>query len=183
MTLETGETFERAAIRKWFDEGNKTCPVTGNSLKCLTLPLTNMVIKCVTNSWRSKHCRNILSFDSQITEEKGRHELLLLHDRCESIMEQLSTICSEEERIVNVKHLLSLGGVLYLIQRFEFGTIKEKMHAVALLLCCIEVDASCRDQIAKGINVKCLLELLQSKHMEARTNVVTLLTELVCLNR
>lgn len=183
VTQGAGETFERAAIRKWFDEGKKTCPVTGNSLKCLTLPLTNMVIKCVIDSWKSKHSKNISDFASQTVEEKGSRELLHMHDGCTYILEQLFTMCSKKERMMNVKHLISLGGVLYLIQRLEFGMIKERMHVAGLLLCCIEADGGCRDRIAKHINIKCLLELLHIKQIKARTNAVTLLMELVCLNR
>ncbi|OWM69234.1 hypothetical protein CDL15_Pgr025421 [Punica granatum] len=113
VTLETGQTFERAAIQKWFDEGNKTCPVTGNSLECLSVPLTNM----------------------------------------------------------------------YLIRRFSLGTTEEKIRVAALLICCIEADASCRDQIAKAINIQVLIELLRSKQIEARTNAVSLLAELICRKR
>ncbi|PKI61073.1 hypothetical protein CRG98_018518 [Punica granatum] len=183
VTLETGQTFERAAIQKWFDEGNKTCPVTGNSLECLSVPLANMVIKCVIDSWKSKHCKNILAFASQMMEEKEGREFAHSDDGFISILEQLITIYSREERIVNVKHLISLGSVQYLIRRFVLGTTEEKIRGAGHLICCIEADASCRDRIAKAINIQVLIEFLHSKQIEARTNAVPLLTELVCPKR
>ncbi|PKI61071.1 hypothetical protein CRG98_018516 [Punica granatum] len=183
VTLETGQTFERAAIQKWFDEGNKTCPVTGNSLECLSVPLTNMVINCVIDSWKSKHCQNILAFASQMMEEKEGRDFAHPDDGSISMLEQLITIYSKEERIANLKHLISLGGVQYLIRRFSLGTTEEKIRVAALLICCIEADASCRDQIAKAINIQVLIELLRSKQIEARTNAVSLLAELICRKR
>ncbi|KAJ6945095.1 hypothetical protein NC651_000201 [Populus alba x Populus x berolinensis] len=52
VTLETGQTFEREAIREWFDQGNKTCPVSGKTLACSTVPLTNSILKLVIDSWK-----------------------------------------------------------------------------------------------------------------------------------
>ncbi|KAJ6961284.1 hypothetical protein NC652_000253 [Populus alba x Populus x berolinensis] len=45
VTLETGQNFEREAIGEWFDQGNRTCPVTGKALACSTVPLANSILK------------------------------------------------------------------------------------------------------------------------------------------
>ncbi|KAJ6714100.1 hypothetical protein OIU85_025693 [Salix viminalis] len=52
VTLETGRTFEREAIREWFDLGNRTCPVTGKTLACSAVPLTNSILKLVIDGWK-----------------------------------------------------------------------------------------------------------------------------------
>ncbi|ONK71041.1 uncharacterized protein A4U43_C04F4100 [Asparagus officinalis] len=39
VTLESGQTYERAAIKEWFDQGNKTCPVTNRTLEFAGLPV------------------------------------------------------------------------------------------------------------------------------------------------
>ncbi|KAJ7009518.1 hypothetical protein NC653_000265 [Populus alba x Populus x berolinensis] len=44
VTLETGQTFEREAIGERFDHGNRTCPVTGKTLACSTVPLANSIL-------------------------------------------------------------------------------------------------------------------------------------------
>ncbi|XP_038999024.1 putative E3 ubiquitin-protein ligase LIN-1 [Hibiscus syriacus] len=45
VTLETGQTFERMAIKEWFNQGKRTCPVTGKSLDYSSLPHTNVILK------------------------------------------------------------------------------------------------------------------------------------------
>ncbi|KAK9273237.1 hypothetical protein L1049_018044 [Liquidambar formosana] len=183
VTLQTGQTFERAAIREWFDQGNITCPVTGKVLECLAVPLTNFVLKRVVDSWKSEHHRHLLDYASQISGSSGEHRVNTKDESAVFILEQLLTAFSKEERITNAKHLLSLGGLQFLMQRFEFGNLEEKICVAALLSCCIEADAGCRNQIAINIKKQCLLDLLHSKQVKARANAVVLLTELICKNR
>lgn len=183
VTLETGQTFERVAIKVWFDQGNRTCPVTGKSLESVSVPLTNFVLKRLIDNWRSEHCRHLLSFASQVMENSGRHGLKHLDETVIFILEQLLTAVSEKEKRTNAKHLISHGVVHFLLQRFELGKLEEKSHVVAFLSCCIEADANCRNQIARNINKRCLLELLQSKQLKLRTNAVLLLSELIHLRR
>lgn len=183
MTLETGQTFERVAAKAWFDKGNRTCPVTGTTLEYVAVPLTNFVLKRVIDNWRLEYCRQLLDFSSQVMENSGKHGLKHLDETVIVILEQLLTAFSEEGKRTNAKHLISLGGLHFLLQRFELGKLEEKAHTVALLSYCIEADASCRYRIARNINKRCLLELLQSKQVKMITNAVSLLTELVCLER
>ncbi|EEF34256.1 hypothetical protein RCOM_0146510 [Ricinus communis] len=65
----------------------------------------------------------------------------------------------------------------------RFGELEEKIRVAALLSCCIEADASCRNHIIKRIDKWGLLELLHSKQPKSRRNAVLLLTELLCLSR
>ncbi|KAM4084493.1 hypothetical protein ACB094_08G136400 [Castanea mollissima] len=183
VTLQTGQTFERVAAKAWFDKGNRTCPVTGTTLEYVAVPLTNFVLKRVIDNWRLEYCRHLLDFSSQAMENSGEHGLKHLDETVIVILEQLLTAFSEEGKRTNAKHLISLGGLHFLLQRFELGKMEEKAHAVALLSYCIEADASCRNRIARNINKRCLLELLQSKQVKMITNAVSLLTELVCLER
>ncbi|XP_062171926.1 putative E3 ubiquitin-protein ligase LIN isoform X2 [Alnus glutinosa] len=183
VTIETGQTFERVAIKAWFDQGNRKCPVTGKTLESLSVPLTNFVLKRVIDNWRSGHCKNLLAFASQVMENSGRHGLKHLDETVVFILEQLLTAFNEEEKRTNARHIISLGGLHFLLQRFEVGKLEEKAHVAALLSCCIDADASCRNQIARNISKQCLLELLQSKQVKSRTNAVLLLVELICLKR
>lgn len=183
VTLETGETFERAAIGNWFDKGNTMCPVTGKTLECVTVPLTNIVLKRVIDSWKSDHHRHLLDFSSQLSGSSMEDEFKPEDATAIIILQKLLTGFSEEEKITNAKHLISLGGLQFLMQKFEYGILEEKAHVAALLTCCIEADPSCRYQIARNIRHQCLLDLLHSKQVKARENAVLLLTELICLNR
>ncbi|KAG2671351.1 hypothetical protein I3760_14G131000 [Carya illinoinensis] len=183
VTLETGQTFGRVVIKVCFDQGNRTCRVTGKSLEFVSVPLTNFVLKRLIDNWRSEHFRHLLSFASQIMENSGRHGLQQLDETVIFILEQLLTAISEEEKRTNAKYLISRGGVHFLLQRFELGKLEEKAHVVAFLSCCIEADANCRNQIARNINKQCLLELLQSKQLKSRANAVLLWSELIHLRR
>ncbi|KAF6149341.1 hypothetical protein GIB67_016879 [Kingdonia uniflora] len=183
VTLETGETFEKAAIKEWFSKGNKKCPITGRNLECLAVPITNFILKRVIDSWKSEHCRNLLSFASKMAGSSFENGLKSKDERAVSILEQLLVGFKTGERLTNAKHLISLGGLQFLIRRFEFGNLQEKTRVVALLLCCIEADGGCRNYLAKNINKACLLELLHNKQTQSRASAVLLLTELICLNR
>jgi hypothetical protein len=55
VTMETGQTYEYAAIQEWLDRGNTTCPVTQQKLESLAMPKTNFVIKRVVDAWKSEH--------------------------------------------------------------------------------------------------------------------------------
>ncbi|PON48812.1 Coatomer beta subunit [Parasponia andersonii] len=180
VTLETGQTCEQKAIKAWFDQGNKTCPVTGKALECKLVPFTNLILKRVIDSWKSEHRRQLLSFASHAIENSKTEEE---SETTIFILEQLLIAFGKEERINNAKHLISLGGLQFLIQQHESGNLEIKTRLVGLLSCCIEADSGCRNQIARDINKKCLLELLHSKQIKARTNAVSLIIELICLKR
>lgn len=183
VTLETGQTFERLVIKTWLDQGNRTCPVTGKALECLVLPLPNSILKRVIRSWKSEHCRKLLAFASHVVGTLVRDVSSRCNETAISMLEQLLTCFSNEERTENAKHLISLGGLQFLLQRFHYGKVEEKSRAAALLSCCIEADADCRNQIARDINKQYVMEMLQSQQFKIRTNAVLLLTELICLKR
>ncbi|KAJ0083723.1 hypothetical protein Patl1_29893 [Pistacia atlantica] len=183
VTLETGQSFERVAIKKWMDQGNKTCPVTGKTLESTTVPLTNFILKRVIDAWKLQNCGYLLAFTSLIVGNSGEERSTHRDETAIVILEQLLTTFSGKDRITNAKHLISLGGLQFLIQRFGLGSLEEKTRVAALLLCCIEADTSCRTQIARSANKQTLLELLHSKEVKSRTNAVLLLSELICLNR
>lgn len=174
VTLETGQTFEREAIKAWFDQGNRACPVTGKALECKLVPFTNLVLKRLVDTWKSQHCGHLLE---QLRDESETATLVL---------EQLlltSTAFTKEESITNAKLLISLGGLHFLLQRFECGDLREKTRVAALVVRCIEAVSSVRNRIARDIDSKCVLEMLHSKQVKARANVVALLIELICLKR
>ncbi|XXG39226.1 hypothetical protein AAC387_Pa01g0243 [Persea americana] len=183
VTLETGLTFERVAIKEWLDRGNKTCPVTGKTLQCIMVPFTNLVLKRVIDGWKSKHCKNLSVLATQVAGSSYNHEYGSKDEAAISILEQLLTSFNTEETMENAKHLISLGGLQFLVRRFEFGSLEEKTCVAMLLSCCIMADGGCRNYIARNIEKPSLVELLHSRQTNSRKNGVLLLTELICLNR
>ncbi|XP_042755317.1 putative E3 ubiquitin-protein ligase LIN isoform X1 [Lactuca sativa] len=181
VTIETGQTYEREAIVQWFNKGNTTCPVTGKTLECHFVPFTNSILKRMIDGWKSKHSREILASASQPTGSHGEQKYKA--EATVFILEQLLTDFGTEENTANAKQLLALGGLQFLIQRFEYGNLDEKTRVAALLSHCIKVDPSCRNHVARHIEKQCLLELLHCKGVKSRANAVFLLFDLICLNR
>lgn len=183
VTIETGQTFERYAIREWFNEGNKNCPVTKKSLKNLGVPLTNFVLKRVIDGWKSENCKHLLAFAFMMVGSSREHGFEPEEEIAVYALEQFLTGSSKEEKIKHAKHLISLGGLQFLIRRFELGNLEEKTCAAALLCHCIKADYRCKNEIATYIKKPCLLALLHSRQAKSRTNAVLLLTELISMNR
>ncbi|KAG0493762.1 hypothetical protein HPP92_004756 [Vanilla planifolia] len=180
VTLETGHTFELVAIKERFEQGNKTCPVTGQSLKCTTILEINIVLKHMINSWILECFRNAISVDlyaSCSTERQACKSRMAFF-----IVEQLLSGFRSGEK-ENIKHLISIGGADFLVQMLELGSLEDKSRAAGLLEQCIRTDGSCRNHLVLTIRKHSLLELIHSKQVHAKSLAVSLLVELICLNR
>ncbi|KAK8965927.1 putative E3 ubiquitin-protein ligase LIN-1 [Platanthera guangdongensis] len=175
VTLDSGYTFELAAIQDRFNHGNKTCPITGEFLKCSTIPDMNMPLKHMIVQWMEKCFKNFTSLATQSTfipskqASKSNYELPLL--------------IVKQTRKESIEHLISLGGMKFLTHMLEFGSLEEKLHAAEVLVQCIQADGCCRNQLAMNISKSSLVELMHSKQVHARTSATSLLIELICLNR
>lgn len=183
MTLETGYTFERAAIANWFSQGNTTCPATGISLQNIAVPVTNLVLKHVIDGWKSQYRKSLLILANQLAEDPSDHKSKSKEDSAIMILEMLLTEFNTDEKLENAKLLLSLGGLQFLTRRFEQGEIPEMARIAALLTCCIKADGNCRNYIAGRINRLSLIDILYSDEARYRANAVLLLVELICLHR
>lgn len=175
VTLESGETFEREAIKAWFEKGNRTCPVTGNTLECVAMPFTNLILKRLIDNWKSEELDHLLDFASQTVENSKEAAVFKL--------EGLFSSLKEEDKSNYAKHLISLGVLSLLFRRFELGNMDEKSHVLPLLINFIQADSSCIYQIATSINRKCLLKLLHSKRVTPTTNAILFLTNLLSMKR
>ncbi|XP_052728098.1 putative E3 ubiquitin-protein ligase LIN [Vigna angularis] len=183
VTLETGQTFEREAIKAWFEKGNRTCPVTGIALECVAIPFTNLILKRLIDNWRSDRFDCLLGLASKRVENSEDLKLKEGDEAAVFKLESLFSSLKEEEKSTYVKHLMSLGFLPFLFRRFEQGNVEEKSQVVSLLLNCIQVDSGCIYKIARNVNRKCLLELLHSKEVTPTTNAILFLTELLSMKR
>ncbi|XP_055818987.1 uncharacterized protein LOC129887786 isoform X2 [Solanum dulcamara] len=182
VTLETGQTFERASITSWFSKGNRTCPVTRRSLECQNVPRTNFILKHVITNWKSEHWRQLLAHFSMVAGNSGGHGWLK-NEIAVPVLEQLLNALNQDERKAALVQLLSLGSLQFLIERFNCGNTREKICVSVLLCSCIEADNNCRNVVARNVDKMCLLNLLQREELESRRNAFLLLIELICLNR
>ncbi|XP_027926036.1 putative E3 ubiquitin-protein ligase LIN-1 isoform X3 [Vigna unguiculata] len=183
VTLETGQTFEREAIKAWFEKGNRTCPVTGIALECMAIPFTNLILKRLIDNWRSERFDYLLGLASQRVENSEDLKLKEGDEAAVFKLESLFSSLKAEEKSTYVKHLMSLGFLPFLFRRFEQGNVEEKSQVVSLLLNCIQVDSGCIYKIARNVNRKCLLELLHSTEVTPTTNAILFLIELLSMKR
>lgn len=177
VTLETGKTFEQAAIKEWFDQGQILCPVTGKLLVYLSVPAVNSVLKHTIDRWKS---------DNSIkTLEAASHKCGVINsdDTAVFILENIFTSFSGNDRKRHIKRLISFGGLEFCIHKLKSGKTEAKACAAALLFLSIEADSSCRNKIVRDIDMQCLLDLLSSKQAKLRENAILLLYELICSSR
>uniref|UniRef100_M1D591 RING-type E3 ubiquitin transferase n=2 Tax=Solanum tuberosum TaxID=4113 RepID=M1D591_SOLTU len=182
VTLETGQTFERASIKSWISKGNRTCPVTRRSLECQNVPCSNFILKRVITNWKSEHWRQLLAYFSKLAGNSGGHGWLK-NEIAVSVLEQLLIALNQDQRKAALVQLLSLGILQFLIERFNRGNAREKICVSVLLCSCIEADTNCRNVVARNVDKIRLLNLLQRAELVLRRNTFLLLTELICLNR
>ncbi|XP_008451115.2 putative E3 ubiquitin-protein ligase LIN isoform X2 [Cucumis melo] len=183
VTLETGQSFEKTAIKAWLDQGHRTCPVTGKKLETLAIPLTNFILQRVIKNWNSNRRRNFLAFLSQRVHSS---EKSMTNNKSETtifILDQFLTAGGKVEAMENANYLIANGYLRFLIQLFESGNLEEKTRVLALLSRCIQADEQCRNQIADEISISSLVNLLHSKQVKSLESVVQLLTKLIFLKR
>jgi hypothetical protein len=78
---------------------------------------------------------------------------------------------------------MAIGGVDFLLRKFQQGEEDEKVQAAEHLLLCIQAEGICRNYVAIKIHSSSVLQLLHSEVHSARRTAVRLLTELPCLRR
>lgn len=173
MTIETSQTFERHAIVQWLNRGFRACPVTGQDLSSSTVPDTTRVLKRFVDSWRSEHFKHLTS------EGTGLDVKLTVS----AIDKALGSARDVSEKLDRARHLMAIGGIDFLLCKFQDGGGDEQPRVAEHLMSCIRAEGSCRDHVAIKMDGSSILRLLQSKVLSARRTVVGWLMELVCLRR
>ncbi|RLM66532.1 putative E3 ubiquitin-protein ligase LIN [Panicum miliaceum] len=173
VTIETGQTFERHAIVQWLDRGFRTCPVTGQELLSSSIPDTNRVLRRLINSWKSERCKNLVSGST------GPEEKLTV-----TVIDKVFDSAGDmSEKLDKARHLMEIGGIDFLLHRFQEGGGDEQQRVAEHLLFCISAEGSCRNYVAIKIDGSSVLRLLHNEVLSARGTAVCLLTELICLRR
>ncbi|XP_071701842.1 putative E3 ubiquitin-protein ligase LIN-2 [Rutidosis leptorrhynchoides] len=99
-------------------------------------------------------------------------------------LDQLLTRFDQDRNLENGRQVISLGGLNLLLRRVAVGDIVEKTRAVFVIYCCILADGRCRHYLANNLNPELILELLVgANELDINETVVSLLVELICLNR
>lgn len=64
VMVATGHTYDRPSIKRWLEQGHKTCPVTGSRLRNLDL-LPNFALRSAISEWAAAN--NVKLNDRQLT--------------------------------------------------------------------------------------------------------------------
>ncbi|XP_020269621.1 putative E3 ubiquitin-protein ligase LIN-1 isoform X1 [Asparagus officinalis] len=99
------------------------------------------------------------------------------------LLDQLITGFDVDRNLENARQIVALGGLSLLIKRLELGNEREKEICVSLLDTCIQADGSCRDYMVANIQKASLVQLFSGNQLKSDGSAISLLSELVCLNR
>ncbi|KAI3664879.1 hypothetical protein L6452_43490 [Arctium lappa] len=99
-------------------------------------------------------------------------------------LDQLLTGFDEDRNLENGRQVISLGGLSLLLRRMVIGDTVEKIKAASVIYCCIRADGRCRHYLADNLNPELVLSLLiDAKELDSDEIMVSLIVELICLNR
>jgi hypothetical protein len=150
------------------------CPVTGQELESLSIPDRNRVLKRLIDNWKSEHRMNNLTSENSGSEEKLTTAV---------VSKLINSASDVPEKLGRARRLMAIGGVDFLLRKFQQGEEDEKVQAAEHLLLCIRAEGGCRNYVAIKIHSSSVLQLLHSEVLPARRTAVCLLTELLCLRR
>lgn len=98
VILQTGQTYDRASIQKWFDKGNRTCPVSMQKLSDYSLTPNHMLRRLI-REW-SRECRVKQGLEDEETL-KGLLKMLQVSDKLEvcDILRMILAILTDREHL------------------------------------------------------------------------------------
>ncbi|XP_054795606.1 U-box domain-containing protein 44-like isoform X1 [Prosopis cineraria] len=174
VTLETGQTFEREAIEKWFKEckesGRKlVCPLTLKELKSIELN-PSIALRNTIEEWTARNeaaqldmARRSLNMGSPENDT-----LQALH--------YVQHIC---QRSRSNKHLVRSAGLIpMIVDMLKSSSRKVRCTALGTLRIVVEEDNENKDLLAEGDTVRTIVKFLSHELSKEREEAVSLLYEL-----
>lgn len=99
------------------------------------------------------------------------------------LLDQLLRGFDVDRNVENAKQLVAQGGLRLLLRRLEVGDGRERKAAAALLAACVRADGSCRPYLAAHMKKASILELLLGNQLKSNGSAISLLVELMKLDR
>lgn len=173
VTIETGVTYEKVAIRDFFkrfkNPNDIICPKTGQKLVSKVLN-TNMALKATIEEWRERNevarIKAAISTLSQASNDSVIFEAL----------EDLRSVCLGKHS--NKEQLLSMGILPLLVMLLEYKDRKVRCATLELLLQLVEDEDEVKEMVAGTVNMTILIKMLSSNHPPIRHTTLLLLLEL-----
>lgn len=159
VTIETGHTYERSSILKWFRSGNATCPKTGKRLRSIEL-VPNLVLRGLIQQYCNANGIPFASADSGCCRN---------HRDNITRNSQPANVAAEGA----MKLLAS-----FLCGRLENGIGEQKNRAAFEMRLLTKTSIFSRSCLVEAGAVPLLLKLLQSKDALEQENAVAALLNL-----
>ncbi|VAI28888.1 unnamed protein product [Triticum turgidum subsp. durum] len=159
VTLESGATFEREAILKWFKESDSSgrslvCPITRKELSSTELN-PSIALRNTIDEWM--HRNEAAKLDvarKSLTSENSEHDTL-------QALEYVVEIC---QRSRSSRHVVRKLGLISLISELlKNSSTKVRQKALESLCFVAKDDNDNKDEIAAGDNIRTIYKPLSEK--------------------
>ncbi|GMH04681.1 hypothetical protein Nepgr_006521 [Nepenthes gracilis] len=175
VTIETGQTFEREAIEKWFKEcresGRKPfSPLTLQELKSTDLN-PSIALRHTIEEWTARNEAAQLDL-ARTSLSMGSSEGDILQ-----ALNFVLHICQRSKS--NKQHVIHKSGVIYLIvDMLKNSSRKVQLKALETLRNMAEEDSKTKEIMAEGDTVRTIVKFLYHEKSREREEAVLLLYEL-----
>ncbi|XP_059458550.1 U-box domain-containing protein 43-like isoform X2 [Corylus avellana] len=165
VETSSGQTFERSAIEKWFSDGNKSCPLTMNSLDTSVLR-PNKTLRQSIEEWKD---RNTMIAIASIKQKLMSKEEDALHS-----LEQLLDLC--EQRDLHREWVILENYIPTLIQLLGAKNRDVRNHALVILRILAKDSDDAKERIVKVDNaIESIVRSLGRRAAERKLAVALLL--------
>ncbi|KAL9261484.1 U-box domain-containing protein [Drosera capensis] len=173
VTIESGQTFEREAIEKWFkgckESGRKpVCPVTGEELNSTDMS-PSIALRHTIEEWTARN---------EATQIDIARASLSLATSEKDILQGLSYIQHISQKSIANKFIVHQPASVHLvIDMLKNSSRKVRLKALETLRVLAEEDSS-KEIIAEGDTVRTLVKFLHHEKAREREETVALFYEL-----
>uniref|UniRef100_A0A1J3EMM3 RING-type E3 ubiquitin transferase n=1 Tax=Noccaea caerulescens TaxID=107243 RepID=A0A1J3EMM3_NOCCA len=174
VTLENGQTFEREAIEKWFNECREngrplSCPITSKQLSITDLS-PSIALRATIEEWRARN--ECLKLDI------ARQSLYLGNSETNILLalKNVREICRNIRLIKHRSHNPQL--VRLIADMLKSGSHDVRYKALQTLQVVVEGDEESKAIVAEGDTVRTVVKLLSKEPPKGREAAVSLLFEL-----
>lgn len=174
VTIETGQTFEREAILKWFrecmDSGRKpTCPLTQAELRSTDIT-PSIALRNVIQEWRARNEDKEL--DKAMASLTATQEAQAQDDDDDTLRALLYVSRMK-------KTLVRRQGVIPTIaDLLKSSSRRVRLKALQVLGVIVEEDDENKEELAKGDAIRTIIKFLSNENFQERELAVSLLYEL-----
>ncbi|MFS7937258.1 putative U box domain, armadillo-like helical, Zinc finger, RING/FYVE/PHD-type [Helianthus anomalus] len=174
VTLENGQTFQREAIEKWFNEckengRNLVCPLTLRELKTTDMN-PSIALRNTIEEWNARNEAVQLDFTRKsLTPSSSETDAL----QALRFIQQLATKNVSNKHIIRNAELIPM-----IVDMLKNTSRKVRFRALETLRIVVEDDNDNKEIMAEGDKVRTIVKFLNHEQSKEREEAVSLLYEL-----